>query len=59
MALPLALAMLALGWFLLTRVVYRLPHRPVAGARAAIKTPPGRARPDDDRRAARRRGGAD
>ena len=36
MALPLSLAMLVLGWVLLTRVIYRLPAGAVAGARSAI-----------------------
>jgi len=36
MALPLSLIMLVLGWLVLTRVIYRLPRAPVAGARSAI-----------------------
>ena len=36
MALPLSLLMLAGGWLLLTRVIYRLPRSPVSGARSAI-----------------------
>jgi sodium-dependent dicarboxylate transporter 2/3/5 len=36
MALPLSLVMLVAGWLLLTRVIFRLPHATVAGARSAI-----------------------
>ena len=36
MALPLSLVMLVAGWLLLTRVIFRLPRAPVAGARSAI-----------------------